>query len=244
MDWRDEGVLISVRRHGESAAIVEVFTAEHGRHSGVVRGGGSRRMAPILQPGAQVAVEWSARLEEHIGTFRVDPTRSRAGVMTDGVALAALGSVLGLVAVALPERAAHPGLYATTVALLDGLEHDSDWPAAYARWELDLLGELGFGLDLSACAVTGTEVDLAYVSPRTGRAVSHAGAGEWQSRLLPLPSFLLRGGSAGGAAMADALALSGYFLERRLAPTLNRERLPPARGRAVAAILGRLSKPT
>jgi DNA repair protein RecO (recombination protein O) len=241
MEWRDEGVILATRRHGEGAAIVEVFTAGHGRHAGVVKGGGSRRMAPLLQPGAQVAVEWSARLEEHIGTFRLDPVRSRAGaLMGDGAALAALAAVTGLTLAALPERAAHPALYAATVALLDGLCEGADWPADYARWEIELLGEIGFGLDLTCCAVTGEAGDLAFVSPRTGRAVSRAGAGAWADRLLPLPAFLLGdGGAADGAELADALALSGFFLERRVAPTLARERLPPARARAVAAILAR-----
>jgi DNA repair protein RecO (recombination protein O) len=241
MEWRDEGVILAARRHGEGAAIVEVFTAGHGRHAGVVKGGGSRRMAPLLQPGAQVAVEWTARLEEHIGTFRLDPVRSRAGdVIGDGAALAALAAVIGLTLAALPERAAHPALYARTVALLDALGGAADWPAAYARWEVALLGDLGFGLDLARCAVTGDACDLAYVSPRTGRAVSRAGAGAWADRLLPLPSFLLDDTPPpDGAALADALALSGFFLERRLAPTLPRERLPAARARAVAAILSR-----
>lgn len=246
MEWRDEGVILAARRHGEGAAIVEVFTAEHGRHAGVVKGGASRRMAPLLQPGGQVAVEWSARLEEHIGTFRLDPVRSRAGdIMGDGAALAALAAVTGLTLAALPERASHPALYAATTALLDALGRDRDWPAAYARWELALLGELGFGLDLSRCAVTGAGGDLAYVSPRTGRAVSRAGAGAWVDRLLPLPSFLLDDTPPhDGATLADALALSGFFLERRLAPALPRERLPAARARAVAAILSRAVEPT
>jgi DNA repair protein RecO (recombination protein O) len=241
MEWRDEGVILAVRRHGEGAAIVELLTAEHGRHAGVVKGGGSRRMAPLLQPGGQVAAEWTARLDAHIGTFRLDLVRSRtAAVMGDGAALAALASVAALALAALPERASHPALYARTVALLDMLGGGAEWPAAYARWELALLGELGFGLDLSRCAVTGAAGDLAYVSPRSGRAVSRTGAGAWADRLLPLPTFLLDAAlAADGAALADALALTGFFLERRLAPTLQRERLPSARGRAVAAILSR-----
>ena len=173
MDWRDEGILLTARRHGESAAIVEVFTARHGRHAGVVRGGGSRRMAPVLQPGSRLAVEWSARLEEHIGTFRVDPIGARAAaIMADPAALAALAAMTALVAATLPERDAHPDLYARSLALLDALAAAPDWPARYAAWELALLAELGFGLDLAACAVTGATQDLVWVSPRTGRAVS------------------------------------------------------------------------
>jgi DNA repair protein RecO (recombination protein O) len=241
MDWRDEGILISCRRHGEGSAIVETFTALHGRHLGVVKGGGSRRMAPLLQPGTQLALEWSARLEEHMGTFRVDVIQSRSvAIIADGVALAALGAVAALIGAALPERDHHPDLYARTVALLDALGTEPDWPRRYALWELALLAGLGFGLDLERCAVTGERGDLAFVSPRTGRAVSRAGAGAWADRLLPLPTFLAA--PAAPAAVGDvaaALALTGHFLETRLAPTLAREALPTARGRAVAAILAR-----
>jgi DNA repair protein RecO (recombination protein O) len=240
VEWRDEGLLLAVRRHGESAAIVEVFTEGHGRHAGVVRGGASRRMAPLLQPGAQVAVEWSARLEDHIGTFRVDVVRSRsAEIMGDGAALAALGSVAALVSAALPERAAHRELYGETLALVEALAGEADWPRRYAGWELKLLAELGFGLDLGACAVTGRREGLVFVSPRSGRAVSREGAGEWAARLLPLPAFLRDPGAAAGVEdVRQALDLAGYFLEARLGPTLPKG-LPPARGRAVAAIVGR-----
>lgn len=239
MEWRDEGILTAVRHHGESAAIVEVFTAGHGRHAGVVRGGGSRRMAPVLQPGAQVAVEWTARLEEHIGHFRVDPVRSRvAAVLADRAALAALGSVTALVGAALPERAAHPALYARTVALMDALGTAPDWPARYVAWELALLAELGFGLDLVACAAGGDAGDLAYVSPKSGRAVSRAAGAPWAGRLLPLPRFLYQADAPapGAGDIRDGLALTGFFLDRWLAPNLPRERVPEARARAAAAI--------
>jgi DNA repair protein RecO (recombination protein O) len=240
MDWRDEGILIAARRHGETSAIIEVLTRAHGRHAGVVRGGAGRRMAPLLQPGARLSLEWTARLEEHIGTFRVDPIAARtAAIMADRAALAALGAVTALVATALPERDAHPALYARSLDLVEALAAAPDWPARYAAWELALLAELGFGLDLARCAVTGATEDLAYVSPKSGRAVSRAGAGAWAERLLPLPVFLRSGWQAPPPApdVAAALALTGYFLEARLAPTLPRQALPPARGRAVDAIL-------
>lgn len=241
MDWRDEGILIATRRHGESAAIVEIFTAGHGRHAGVVRGGGSRRLAPLLQPGARLAVEWSARLEEHIGTFRVDamPARTAALMLGDRAALAALGAVLGLIAAALPERDAHPDLYARTLDLVGALGAAPDWPARYAVWELALLAELGFGLDLATCAVSGSEQDLAWVSPRSGRAVSRSAGAAWADRLLPLPGFLRDGWDAAPppAAVADALRLTGHFLEARLAPGLARGTLPAARARAVAGLV-------
>lgn len=240
MDWRDEGILISARRHGESSAIIEVFTAGHGLHAGVVRGGAGRRMVPILQPGAEIAVEWSARLEEHIGAFRVDPIRAPLAVlMEDRAGLAALGAITGLISATLPERAAHPGLFARSRDLIGALGRAADWPARYALWELDLLAELGFGLDLTCCAATGGLEDLIYVSPKSGCAVSRVGGAEWADRLLPLPEFLRegRGGVVSAADLAAALRLTGFFLEARVAPTLRRGGLPAARGRAVEAML-------
>lgn len=239
MDWRDEGILISVRRHGESAAIVELLTRGHGRHAGVVRGGGGRRMAPVLQPGARLALEWSARLEEHIGTFRVEPIAPvPPELLADGAALATLASITALIGATLPERDAHPDLYARTRALLDALGRTADWPACYAAWELALLAELGFGLDLARCALTGVTEELAWVSPQTGRAASREAGAPWAGRLLTLPEFLRDGWSAAPAAteVAAALALTGHFLESRVAPGLPRETLPAARARALDAI--------
>lgn len=233
MEWRDEGALLSVRPHGESAAIIEVFTNSHGRHAGVVRGGTSRRIAPLLQPGAQLDVTWRARLDDHIGTFTVEPLRARAALLSDRLALAGLNAVCALLRVALPEREAHPLLWRATMPLLDALDRGGDWPPDYLRWELLLLEELGFGLDLGTCAVTGARDDLAYVSPKTGRAVSRAGAGDWASRLLPLPSVLMGQGAASPADIAAGLALTGHFLMRGLDPVLNGRPLPEARARLV-----------
>lgn len=239
MDWSDEGILISVRRHGESAAIVEVFTERHGRHAGVVRGGGGRRLAPVLQPGNLLSLVWSARLEDHIGSFRVDPVASlSAAIMADRAALAALASLAALIGAALPERAPHAALYAETRDLVSALARAPDWRERYARWELALLAELGFGLDLGCCALTGSTDDLAYVSPHSGRAVTRAAGAPWAERLLPLPPFLRKGGRAGAGAIGAALALTGHFLEARLAPHLPRGVLPPARARAVAHLAG------
>ncbi len=239
MDWRDEGILLSARRHGESAAIVEVFTAAHGRHAGVVRGGAGRRMTPVLQPGALLAVEWSARLEEHIGAFRVDPIATRAAVlMADRAALAALGAMTALIAATMPERDSHPELYARSRRLLEALGTAPDWPALYAVWELALLAELGFGLDLATCAATGSREDLVWVSPKSGRAVSRAAGAPWAEKLLSLPGFLRGGWEAPppAAEIAAALALTGHFLEARVAPGLPRGALPAARDRALAAM--------
>jgi DNA repair protein RecO (recombination protein O) len=234
MEWRDQGVILNVRRHGESSAILEVFTAQHGRHGGIVRGGAGRRMAPILQPGAQVDLTWRARLEDHLGTFTVEPVQSRAGVLGDRLALAGLNATLGLLAFLLPEREAHPALYARSIRLLDMLGPNDDWPLAYLHWEQALLEDMGFGLDLSACAVTGSREDLTFVSPRTGRAVSRAGAGDWADRLLPLPLCLLGQGPASAGDLLDGLRTTGHFLENHLAPDLGDRPLPAARGRLIA----------
>ena len=240
MQWRGQGILLSVRRHGETSAIIEVFTPEQGRHAGVVRGGTSRKIAPILQPGAQLDVAWWARLDNHIGTFTVEPLHSRAAqVMNDRLALAGMLSVLALLRFALPERAPQPGLYARSLALLDLLGQSDLWPLAYLRWEQALLDDMGFGLDLGACAVTGATTDLAYVSPKSGRAVSRAGAGEWASRLLPLPACLLGQGLGDLEDVMQGLQVTGHFLLHHLAPGLGASALPDARLRFVDALARR-----
>ena len=231
MDWQDEGCIIAVRAHGETAAIIEVFTAAHGRHAGVVRGGASRRMAAVLQPGSQVEVSWAARLSEHMGVFAVEPLQSRAGLMGDRLALAGLNAICAMLHVALPEREPCPALWRVTMALLAAIENGRDWPGDYLRWEALLLEELGFGLDLGRCAVTGTREGLVYVSPKTGRAVSAAGAGDWAVRLLPLPAVLLGQGQASAAELAQGFAVTGHFLDRGLAPVLQGRPLPAARQR-------------
>jgi DNA repair protein RecO (recombination protein O) len=232
MEWQDQGTLLSVRPHGETSAIVEVFTVEHGRHAGVVRGGTSRRIAPILQPGAELAVVWRARLQDHIGAFTVEPLRSRAGLMGDRQGLAALNAVCALLRVSLPEREAHGDLWRATGGLLDRLA-DAGWEPDYLRWELRLLEELGFGLDLGSCAVTGANDQLAYISPKTGRAVSASAAGEWADRLFAMPPILAGMGKAG---LADALKITGHFLARELAPVLGGKPLPEARARLVGML--------
>ncbi|MCE8006768.1 DNA repair protein RecO [Aestuariivita sp.] len=237
MEWRGQGILLSSRKHGESAAIIDVFTPEHGRHAGVVRGGAGRRIAPILQPGAQLDVSWRARLEDHIGTYQVELLRSRAAMaMGSRLALAGLNAVTALLAFALPEREAHPGLYQETERLLDLLGQDEIWPLAYMRWELVLLEETGFGLDLTRCAVTGAQEGLRHVSPKSGRAVSAKGAGEWADRLLPLPPCLRGEGPAPDAEIVEALRTTGYFLRAKLAPALGHKPVPEARLRYVDAL--------
>lgn len=233
MDWRDQGVLLAVRRHGETAAIIEVFTAGHGRHAGVVRGGASRRFAAFLQPGAQLDVTWRGRLEEHLGSFQAEPVRSRAHLLADRLALAGLNAVTALLHFVLPEREPHAALYQRSVALLDRIGRDPAWAADYLRWELLLLEEMGYGLDLAACAVTGDSDDLAYVSPRSGRAVSRWAAGAWADRLLPLPPCLREEGPAEPGEVAEGLVTTGHFLETRLAHDLRARPLPEARKRLI-----------
>jgi DNA repair protein RecO (recombination protein O) len=235
--WREDGTLLSVRRHGESSAIVEVFTEGHGRTVGVVRGGASRKLAPHLQPGAQLDVAWSARLDEHIGTFAVEPLKSRAAaIMGDRLALGGLNAMTALLCFTLPEREPHGLLYRRSLALFDLLGTDGAWPVVYLRWELALLEEMGFGLDLATCAVTGSRDDLVHVSPRTGRAVSAEGAGAWADRLLPLPPILLGQGNGPASEILEGLRTTGHFLTHWLAPALGDRPLPVARERLIEAL--------
>lgn len=234
MDWRDTGILLNARRHGENAMIIDAFTPERGRHSGVVRGGASRKVAPILQPGAQLDLVWRARLEDHLGSFTVELQRSRAAIaMQNRISLAGLNATLALLAFVLPEREPHPVLYAQTQNLLDLLDQTELWPLAYLRWETALLDDLGYGLDLSACAVTGATDNLTYVSPKSGRAVSANGAGDWADRLLPLPDAFHDGGATENPDIAKALGLTGYFLEHKLAAAQVGKPLPEARARYI-----------
>ncbi len=242
MEWRDEAILLSSRKHGESSAIIDVMTPERGRFAGVVRGGTSRKLAPILQPGAQLDVTWKARLEDHLGTFAVEPVRSRAAAsMGDRLSLAGLNAAVSLLLFCLPEREAHRGLYSKTRALLDLLGQGDLWPLAYLQWEMTLLDELGFGLDLTECAVLGPGADdLSYVSPKTGRAVSRAGAGEWADRLLPLPDCLLGRGEAEDADVLEALGVTGHFLTHHVAIEFGNKPLPDARARFVERLTKRV----
>ncbi|MEO0568031.1 MAG: DNA repair protein RecO [Pseudomonadota bacterium] len=235
MEWREDGILLKCRKHGENSVIIEVFTPSRGRHAGVVRGGTSRKMAPVLQPGAQLDLTWRARLEDHIGTFSAELIRSRAAsVMQDRLALAGLNAVTALLLFCLPEREAFARLYRITEDLLDLLGDEALWPLAYLRWELALLEEMGFGLDLGECAVLGPKAnELSYISPRTGRAVSEQGAGEWVDKLLPLPKCLLGEAPESDSEVIEALGVSGYFMANRLAPELGHNPIPEARARLI-----------
>ena len=217
MEWTDEGIVLGVRRHGESAAIVELLTRAHGRHLGIVRGGRSRRQQPVLQPGNRISVVWRARIEEHLGTFAVEPLELRAGtIIQSGLALQGI-NLIGALLRLLPERDPHPALF-EAVEIIAGHLHDPGIaPALMVKLELEVLAELGFGLDLSECAATGVREDLIYVSPKSGRAVSRTAGEPWKDRLLPLPAFVAGQDPAKSPTrqdILDAFGLSGYFLER------------------------------
>ena len=216
MEWRDEGVILSVRKHGETSAIAEILTPEHGRCMGLVRGGRSRLQRPVLQPGNFVQATWRARIEDHLGTFVFEPLKLSAGtIMEDAFRLSGL-TTLATLTQTLPEREPHQRLYAAFRIVLDAMDKDEHWPALLVRWELGLLEELGFGLDLSKCAATGLLNDLAYVSPKTGRAVGQTAGEPYHDKLLELPQFLL---GQPITSMDDVLLgfkLTGYFLERHI----------------------------
>lgn len=238
MEWDDEGIVLAVRRHGESAAVASLLTREHGRHVGLVRGGAGRRHRPVLQPGNSVHARWRGRLAEHLGTYTIELARAIAAELFDSPAkLAALASVCALAEAALPEREPHPALHAATAKLLSALAGDV-WVADYVRWEVRLLSELGFGLDLSSCAATGTNDGLAYVSPRTGRAVSASAGEPWRDKLLVLPGFLLEDiGIRDAQALAQGLALTGHFLETHVFAH-RPQGLPAARQRLIDRLRG------
>jgi DNA repair protein RecO (recombination protein O) len=237
MEWTDEGVILAVKAHGETGAVAEVFTRAHGRMPGFVHGGRSRKLRPVLQTGNHVDLTWRARLVEQLGHFAIEPRRAFASeVMQDGVALAGLSSLTTLARL-LPERDPHPNLYEVTLFVLGFLDDATVWPALMVRWELALLAELGFGLDLSRCAATGGNDDLVWVSPRTGRAVSASAGEPYRDRLLALPGLLAGrpGGITGPDDLAAGFRLTGHFLETRvLAP--RDMRLPEVRGRMLAAV--------
>src|SRR5258708_2058621 len=216
MEWTDEGIVLGTRRHGEANAILEVMTQGHGRYLGLVRGGGGSRLRPMLQPGNTVRVTWRARLDEHLGHYQVEPLHlhgasqlSASHVVYGVIHLAALCRLL-------PERDPHPELHAHLVELLDKLDEPLVAAAAMVRFELQILAELGFGLDLQSCAATGTENNLEFVSPKSGRAVSRLAATPWQDRLFRLPAFLAAEAEPSSDDIADGFALTGFFISRRV----------------------------
>lgn len=232
MDFTDQGLILTARAHGENHAIADIFTAAHGRWTGLVHGGQGRRMRPILQPGNAVRLEWKGRLADSLGHFALELSRAHAAeLMQDRLSLAALTGACALAAAALPEREAHPRAFEALEIVIVNLDRREVWPALMARWELGLLAELGFGLTLDRCAATGARENLIYVSPRSACAVSGEAGEPYKDKLLPLPGFL-RGGEC-DATLDDAisgLTATGYFIETRILHPANRT-LPPARAR-------------
>ena len=218
MEWRDEGIILGTRRHGETSAILEVMTRAHGRHLGLVRGGRSRRQQPVLQAGNRVELIWRARLDEHLGVFQVEPLASNAARLFDSAV-----AVYGLQTLAahlrlLPERDPHERLFETLALVVEHLDEVAAAGELVVRFELLVLDELGFGLDLAECAATGVRNDLTFVSPKSGRAVSREAGEPWKDKLLPLPAFLLRGSGlrADRAGLEDAFRLTGHFFARHV----------------------------
>ncbi len=236
MQWSDDGFVIATLKHGESAAIVSLLTREHGRHAGLVRGGAGRRQRGTLQIGNLVRATWRARLAEHLGNLTCELTGAHAaGLLDHKMPLLALGAAAGLLEMSLPERAPHPEMFEQFAGLVEALA-EPGWEARYVRWEVGLLADIGFGLDLGECAATGATDGLAYVSPRTGRAVSVEAGEPYRHRLLALPAFLHdpeRGADA--RQFLDGLTLTGHFLTTHvLAP--DGRKLPAARIRLVDGI--------
>lgn len=218
MEWRDEGIILGTKKHGESSVILEVMTRHHGRHLGLVRGGRSRRQQPLLQPGNHVSIHWWARLDEHMGAFQVEPLGFAAARLIEspialyGIQLAACHLRL------LPERDAHPGLYETLTLIINHFEDAFVFGELLLRFEMMMLEELGFGLDLRECAATGAVDDLIYVSPKSGRAVSRKGGAAWADKLLSLPEFVINSKTRPSCLhdIQDAYKLTGYFLMRHV----------------------------
>ena len=230
MEFEDEAYVLSARPFGETGAIVELLTARHGKYAAHVAGAASRRLKPVLQAGSRVGVRYRARTSEQLGAATLEPAgEGPAALFDDHLALAGLAAAAAVAAGALPEREPHPGAFLGFEALLDGLSAADVWPAVYVRFEAGLLADLGFGLDLSKCAVTGSLDDLVYVSPRTGRAVSAGAGAPYAARLLALPPFMLSAqGGLGPGDVGAGLKLTAHFLEQFVFAPINRP-LPPAR---------------
>ena len=244
MEWTDEAIVLSARRHGESSAVVQLLTASQGRHAGLMRGAGGKRNRGVAEPGNLVQAAWKARLADHLGTLTLEPLHQTAAIlMAAPRRLAGLVSACAVVEAALPEREPHPALYAGLRALLSVMEDhpgdDAIWPAAYVHWELGLLAKLGFGLDLTKCAATGATENLIYVSPRTGRAVSAAAGEPYKDRLLALPAFLVERGPADAAAVLEGLALTRAFLQSQVFDVVHKP-VPAARDRLAIVLEGDL----
>ncbi len=218
MQWSDQAIILGVRRHGETSVVAEVMTRTRGRHLGLVRSGRSRAMQPVLQPGNEVEVTWRARLDEHLGEFKIEPVRLRAARLMEAATsvygVQAMGALLRL----LPERDPHPHLYEALDVILENLHDPRDAGELFVRFEIAVLNDLGFGLDLAECAATGAKDDLVYVSPKSGRAVSRDAGAPYADKMLSLPAFLAAGGShaADHDSLVAAFRMTAFFLHRHV----------------------------
>jgi DNA repair protein RecO (recombination protein O) len=236
VDFTDTGFVLSARRHGEGDLILSCLTRTHGRHLGLVKGGAGRKNRAIYEVGNALSLSWRARLAEQLGHFQAELVEANiAHLLDDADRLAALSAAAGVIDATLPEREPHREVHDDFAVLVAGLVASvPDWGGLYLRWELKLLADLGFGLDLSRCAVTGASENLVFVSPKTGRAVSREGAGRYAERLLPLPAFLLaEDAPADATALAQGLRLTGHFLHAHLLPTGGAEKRFSARDRLI-----------
>jgi DNA repair protein RecO (recombination protein O) len=244
MQWNDVGFVIAARRHGESGLIVELLTREHGRHLGLARGGQSPRARAVLQPGNAVQVTWRGRLSEQLGTIACELLHAHAArLIDDADRLAGLAAAAALLSATLPEREPHADVFAAFAGLLATLDSAADWPRHYVEWECGLLAALGFGLDLTRCAATGASTGLAYVSPRSGRAVSSEAGRPYHDKLLALPAFLWRRAVADPAQIAAGLRLTEYFLLHHVLLPQGHD-MPPARARLVQRMRQKLGAAT
>lgn len=235
MRWEDEGILLSSRNHGEYNAIIEVLTLRNGRHAGLVKYAYSGKRNSLLEPGMQLNLVWTARLNEHLGVFVIETVKSRtSAIIQSKERLLGFNSIVSMLLLAIPEREPCERIYKATINLVELIESDTNWFASYVRWELLLLSDLGFGLDFSVCAVTGDSRDLIYISPKTGRAVSRKAGEKWQKKLISLPSFLTSSSEKNETDLITlqlGMSLTGYFLQKWLLPSIEKRFLPEARTR-------------
>lgn len=230
MDFHEEAFVLSARAHGDTGVVVDLLTETHGRRGAYVAGGASRKMKPFLQVGARVIVDYRARSSDHLGSARLEAVgEGPSALFDDAMALTGLAAAAAVAQGALPEREPQPGAFLAFEAMMGAFAIPDVWPAIFVRFEAGLLEDLGFGLDLSRCAATGSMDDLIYVSPRTGRAVSREAGAPYADKMLKLPPFML-GAQAGlgEGDVGDGLDLTGHFLEQFVFHPQNRP-LPEAR---------------
>ena len=236
MEWVDEGIVLGFRKHGESSAILEIMTSMRGRHLGLVRGGAGARLRPVLEPGNTIRVTWRARLDEHLGNYAVEGLKIRgASYFASAHALFGLTHICELVRL-LPERDPHPAIHQLLMEILEELQHAPLAAQRVAQFELQLLAELGFGLDLEECAASGVRDDLIYVSPKSGRAISREAGAPWADKLFKLPGFLRVDARATGEELRQSYDLTGYFLTRHVMEPRGIA-LPVARGSFISTVL-------